>query len=113
MFERTLPRYCDWPRTVYLELHDQHVWWKLDNPKLSDDDAADLWGMIIRDAIVEFENITHTPVYLLGRSGRHVCVADTPENSRRYGYLQRVALRLTEECIAEFNSIEIKPIEEE
>jgi hypothetical protein len=107
MFKRTLPRYREYmQRETYLELHAQHVEWQLDNPKIAVEDFADLWGQIVTDAIEEFESITHTEMYLLGRSGRHVCVADTPENSRRYGYLQRVALRLKEQCVAEFNSIE-------
>jgi hypothetical protein len=106
MFKQTLPRYIDWPNTPYLELHRERVEWQLDNPRLADDEWAIFWGDIVREAIADFERITHTEVYLLGRSGRHVCVADTPENSRRYDYLQRVALRLKEQCVTEFNSIQ-------
>jgi len=107
MFKRTLPRYREYNACeAYLELHHERVEWQLDNPRLANDEWAKLWGDIVRDAIQDFERITHTEVYLLGRSGRHVCVADTPENSRRYSYLQRVALRLTKQAIAEFNSIE-------
>jgi hypothetical protein len=106
MFKRTLPRYAEWPHNhVYLELHAHSTERRLDNPRIeTNDDYDDLWGMIVRDACVDFQERTGVEVYLLGRSNRHVCVEDSPENSRRYQYLRRIALELEQVAIDAFNS---------
>jgi hypothetical protein len=106
MFTKTLPRYTPWPgRAGYLELHARRVT-GLDNPRLTDAQAAELWDNLTQMACGDFERTTGAHVYLLGRSSRHVCVPDAPENSRRYQYLRRLALRLLDTAVAQYNAFE-------
>ena len=45
-------------------------------------------------------------VLCLGRSGRHVCVADTESNRERFDELREKALDLERDVIASYNAIE-------
>lgn len=104
MFKQTLPRYRPWPgRQAYLELHRNATERELDNPRLDEGQGLALYTDLVWWAIYEFEHRTNTEVFLLGRSGRHVCVEDTPENSRRYQHLKRLALRIERQVIADYN----------
>lgn len=104
MFKQTLPRYRPWPgNTVYLELHRNATERELNNPRLDAEQGYSLYNALVRWAIYEFEHRTGIEVYLLGRSGRHVCVEDTPANSRRYQQLKRLALQIERAVIADYN----------
>lgn len=60
--------------------------------------AADLdphntnYDIAVNDAVRAFEAEHDCKLVLLGRSGRHVCIEDTPRNRRRYVSLQRKAI---------------------
>ena len=97
---KTLPRYQN-----YLELHDNRTCWKLDNDISI---ADDLLYQLVEDACTMFEEDTGVEIYGLGRSGRHVCVEDTPENSRKYQYLKSKALKLEAWVIDAFNEYKEK-----
>jgi hypothetical protein len=43
-------------------------------------------------AIKDFEFANQIELFCLGRSGRHICIADTPRNRRRYASLRRKAI---------------------
>lgn len=101
MRNKTLKRYTEYNGDTYLELHDNHTIWELDNSKATDEDF--IW--LVNDAIDLFKRDTGVQVFLLGRSGRHVCVKDTADNSRRYQYLRNKALQLEEKVVRAFNSI--------
>jgi hypothetical protein len=64
--------------------------------------------MLLDQAISEYTTITGRELYLLGRSGRHVCVSDTPDNSRQYQWLKKIALRLEADLINEYNNYDPK-----
>lgn len=102
-FEKTLPRYRDYG-VEYLELHRNYTMWRLDNENLSEQDSEELYTALVLQAIDEFEDKTGVNVYLLGRSGRHVCVYDTIENSKRYNYLKRTAEKLEDLVVKKFNN---------
>jgi len=99
-FKKTLPRYQEYNGDTFLELHANHTLWKIDNEELNDDDIY----IEVESAIDAFESITGTDVYLLGRSGRHVCVEDNKKNSKRYHYLKKVALELEKDFIYNMNN---------
>lgn len=104
MFKQTLPRYRPWPgNESYLELHRNATERDLDNTRLDDEQATELYTNLVWWAIREFEHRAKTEVFLLGRSGRHVCVEDTPENSRRYQHLKQLALQIERTVIADYN----------
>ncbi len=97
---QTLPRYFSQDlRQNVLQLHDHHTVWKLDNDKKTDEDFYSL----VESAKIQFEMETGVDLLFEGRSGRHICVDDTPENSRHFQYLQNKALKLEKWVINEFN----------
>ena len=104
MKEKTLPRYTEWNDGTYLQLHDRHVFWEVE-PSDSEEDIQFEIDFLISAKIEEFKETTGVEVFLLGRSGRHVCVEDTPENSRRYRYLERTANRMADELIQDINNL--------
>jgi len=95
MFTKTLPRYDG-----YLELHANRTAWTLDN---SDRVSTD-FDFLVEDAIRMFEEETGVKLYLLGRSGRHACIEDTPKNRKNFGHLQAKALRFERFVIESFNA---------
>lgn len=85
---------------VYLELHDRHVFWEVKNPNLTDefiDEAVDhaIWNLELL-----YKNLK---VFCLGRSGRHVCIEDTPINRRRYHAVRQKAERITDRLVEKLN----------
>ncbi len=44
------------------------------------------------EAIADFDVEHDTQTYELGRSGRHICIEDTPENRARYDELSAAAI---------------------
>ena len=92
---------------VFLELHDHHTIWKLDTPVASgpgptpsDED----YYLLVQQAKEIFQEQTKVQIYLLGRSDRHVCVEDTPENRMIFPYLREIALGLEQGVIEQFNA---------
>ena len=98
-FVSYLPRYYDHHKS-YLELHDNHTIWDLENENKTDEEYL----VLVEEAVQFFELRTETPLFLLGRSGRHVCVEDNYKNSKRYQWLKRVALELEQNMIDTFNT---------
>lgn len=83
----------------YLQLHDNHAIFKLDNPDR--DDSA--FYFLVDSALEQFESVTGERPYLLGRSNRHFCVELNYENAKNYEELKKVALELEQWAIDEFN----------
>ena len=84
----------------YLELHDHHTIWSI-NKEFSYNDYADAICCARMDMESHFKNLK---VYYLGRSGRHVCVEDTPVNRRRYQVLVECAKKMEQKVIDYFNN---------
>ena len=88
-------------RTGYLELHalrapvGPYATWA------QDDDA---YNFAIACAVQDFERENKIELYLLGRSGRHVCIEDTAKNRRRYKTLQRKAIAAAREVWADMRT---------
>lgn len=84
----------------YLELHDHHTLWDIDKEFYYED-----YENAVHLACIEMEHhYKDLTVYLLGRSGRHVCVEDTPTNRRRYQQLIEYAKKSEKEIIDYFNN---------
>lgn len=97
---------------VYLQLHDRRIWWDIENPILASVDGEIFTQQIIDEYINKLEqHYKNLTVYCLGRSGRHVCIENTPINRKRYLAVQKYANKLTEQLIAELNNV--KFVEEE
>jgi hypothetical protein len=94
----------------YLELHDHHTIWDI-NKEFSYNDYADAICAAKLDMQERFKDLQ---MYYLGRSGRHVCVDNTPLNRRRYHVLVEYAKQLEQRVIDYFNNeYEYEPEEEE
>lgn len=90
----------------YIELNDNNIFNRLDFNgaiKTSDDEAIfyEVYTDMVNAAAEKFERITGVPIYLLGRSGRHVCVELNKENAERFDELQDVQEKLEKEFIDE------------
>lgn len=97
-FINTLPRYREYNGDTYLELHANRTLWKIDKDLNEDELYCELEG-----AIEMFESITGECLFMLGRSGRHICIADTKKNSKRFQYLRKIALKLEQDFITRLN----------
>lgn len=84
---------------VYLQLHDNHTFWKIE----SEIDEYELTA-ILDDIAEEFTAQTGKTFYGLGRSGRHICVDFTLDNLENYEILKETALDLEQEFIDTVNA---------
>lgn len=83
---------------AYLQLHANRTVWKL---KVDVDSFE--YSCKVQQKINKFEDQTGIELYLLGRSGRHVCVEINSTNIRRYQELRKKALELEKELVNEIN----------
>lgn len=83
-------QYRDHNGPFYLELHalrapvGGYLQELVDNP--------DRYDSAVLTALHAFERDNDVTIYTLGRSGRHICIEDTPRNRRRYTLLRRKAI---------------------
>ncbi|MCF8008128.1 MAG: hypothetical protein K9K32_00050 [Halanaerobiales bacterium] len=82
---------------VYLELHDNHTAWQV-NPV-----SQFFYDYILFEKINEFKEKTGQDIYLLGRSGRHVCIEMNMDNIKNFKKYQKLALKLEQDFINEIN----------
>lgn len=54
--------------------------------------TPEMYDWAVREAIQAFERLHDVDILELGRSGRHICIADTPRNRKRYAILRRSAI---------------------
>lgn len=87
-------------RVPLLELSDNHTWWEIDNPKVDWEIFDDFVTMYLNEVERKYKNLT---IGLYGRSGRHVCIEDTPINRRRYWAVREAVLDAERRLIQELN----------
>lgn len=88
----------------YLELHSNHTLAEINRPVNVADGIfeAEYWDQ--RHSVMqEFEILTKVSIAQLGRSGRHIVVADDENNRLAYPYLKKLALQLEEKLINTMN----------
>lgn len=83
-----------------IELSDEHILWYV---KFLNDEEYDDYMLMCRQLALEFEEIYGTDLIYAGRSGRHVCVKDTPDNRRQLMNMQHTVYRLQNEILMRFN----------
>lgn len=88
---------------VVIELSDDPVLNKIDNPKL--DEIT--WMNLVDDSLAEFEDLTGVTAYTLGRSGRHVCVDFNLENLIGFDKLKDVIEKLQKQLIKDANNVNL------
>lgn len=80
----------------YILLNDNHTLHKIDNPEFDEYD----YSTSVEDACEAFRLETGLSLYLLGRSGRRVCVEDSFSSFVNYDYLKEIQEKLENEVIA-------------
>ena len=68
-------------RKEMLELSDDRILW---NVRMNDDSDYESWDVLVKNEIRKFMTQFGVPVYVLGRTGRHVCVEDSKSNRDWY-----------------------------
>lgn len=99
-WKKEKPKFYYSDNEKYIELHANHTAWKCNCPESR-------FGFLVEDVVKQFEEETGVKIYGLGRSGRHVCVKDTPKNREDYAYLKHTALELEKDVIKECQEKEI------
>lgn len=89
--------YSEEMRRDMIELSNRHVLWKVEN---YDEGLANI---LIGCYMHNFREKYSTSLYLCGRSGRHVCVENTPENRRRVYNMTRTVHYMQNNFIAHFS----------
>lgn len=86
--------------TEYLELHDNRTMWDLTR----EDDYVGEFHDEVSMALEQFELETGVEIGLLGRSARHVCVANNYENRENFAFLQARAKEIERELVHRWNT---------
>ena len=94
----------------YIELLNDPTWYKIDIPEefIAGFGGEAIWAYYqakVDWATDVFESKSGTDVYLLGRSGRHVCVRDTVDNALRYVDLKMLARQLENSVIYQMENL--------
>lgn len=102
---------------ISIELNDNHTLNDIQVPEGYKDDGSFYevsYAQLVNDAAKEFEERTGVPLEYLGRSGRHVCVANNFLNAYRYNELKAVQEELEQKVINDANAMlnETEPVEE-
>lgn len=88
--------YSEEVRDEVIELSDRHVLWDIE-------DYDPLLGEFLCNLYKEdFFNKYKTELHYFGRSNRHVCVENTPENRRRVYNMTRTVRNMQNDFIARF-----------
>lgn len=86
-----------------IELSDRHVLWDIHNASIKEEDFEPYYQYLVDVCSNEFRDIYGCDFYMLGRSGRHICVEDTPANRQSYCRMKRTVERLQNWMIETYN----------
>lgn len=84
-----------------LQLSDKRVLWDINNENFDFDEYC----IECDYALKKLSEKYGTEFYLLGRSGRHVCVEDTKENRKRFYKMQKDVEEMQNEIISKFSNV--------
>ena len=105
ILERHVDLYTPWNRSTMLELHDEHLFWEIDNENLPTDDSLVYWiGDFVNRKNSLIKDELGIDVYFEGRSGRHCCIELSGENLLYYDYLKEKALEYYNELVEMLNN---------
>lgn len=86
-------------RKDMLELSDERVLWKITGHF-----DEEFWSILVASELRRFMVQFGTPVYALGRSGRHICVDDTNVNRKWYRRMAEWVEDAQKELVENWNS---------
>lgn len=91
--------YAEETRAELLEVSDRHVLWRAN---VDEENEYDYYAECDK-AIAELSEHYHTQLGCYGRSGRHVCIPDTPANRRNYRHIVKAVEREQDRLIKMFS----------
>lgn len=108
-YDGEIEYYQDGYGPTYIQLSDNPTVWELDPKGVemdgeNEDFANYYYWDLVNSACKQFEQKSGVEVYLLGRSGRHVCVEDNAQNRRRYRSLCNLQQKLEKWVVTTFNN---------
>lgn len=92
--------YSDEYRDELIELSDEHLLWYA---KISEHHGIEYYNMLVNELCKDFKDIYGTALLIAGRSGRHVCVRNTPDNRRQLMNMQRTVWRMQNQLLQTFD----------
>lgn len=87
-------------RRTMIELSDDRVLWDV---AINGDEEYRLWCAMVQGEVRRFMVNFGVPVYMVGRSGRHVCVDDSKSNREWYLRMVDYVNAVQKEMIAAWN----------
>lgn len=91
--------YAEDARQTMLELSDERVLWKVN---IADNIQECEYYIECSNSLANLSKHYHTKFGGFGRSGRHICVPDTPANRRNYRHMVKAVEREQERIIEMF-----------
>lgn len=91
--------YSEEYRDELIELSDKHILWHI---KFSNDKKLEDYNANIDALSQEFQRLYNTDLLLVGRSGRHVCVRNTPANRKNMCRMKRTVCRMQNQLLQQF-----------
>lgn len=95
-------KYYNSEGTTLIELSDNRTMQEITNDNITSEEYWTVANLYLET----FEMETGVEVYTEGRSSRHICVANTFENAKRYKELQQKQQELEQQFIKEINNTE-------
>ena len=95
-------KYYNSEGTTLIELSDNRTMQEITNDNITSEEYWTVANLYLET----FEMETGVEVYAEGRSSRHICVANTFENAKRYKELQQKQQELEQQFIKEINNTE-------
>lgn len=95
-------KYYNSEGTTLIELSDNRTMQEITNDNITSEEYWTVANLYLET----FEMETGVEVYVEGRSSRHICVANTFENAKRYKELQQKQQELEQQFIKEINNTE-------
>lgn len=94
-----------------LELSDKQIMWEFNNDDFTQDPKFDdIYYLMVQEELRVFKEETGVEISLLGRSGRHICIDDTPKNRKRYYELQNIVTEKIKKFIELVNNYGKEPV---
>lgn len=82
-----------------LEVSNRHVLWMVDLEKHSEHE----YYLACNEALTKLAKHYHALIGCCGRSGRHICIPDTPANRRNYRHIVAAVEREQNRIIKQFS----------
>lgn len=88
-------------RDELIELSDERILWYV---QFANEETDEDYDIEVRSLIQEFQQLYDTELLLAGRSGRHICVENTPANRCNLCRMQKTVYRMQNQLLQQFDA---------